>query len=176
MSSDDKQNDWSQDPSLSGIDFARLQALQQMASQSRGKSQAEMMPFLLSLMQGNQGGAQFSASEADLIISAIKAGLYLGNPTKDMLSNLDIYSENLGLAYQIADDILDEIGDPKELGKAIGSDKKQHKNTYTSLNGLEAAFARLEHLTDDALEAIAPYYDNAEFFRDLALQLKTRRN
>ena len=71
MSSDDKQNDWSQDPSLSGIDFARLQALQQMASQSRGKSQAEMMPFLLSLMQG---GAQFSASEADLIISAIKAG------------------------------------------------------------------------------------------------------
>ena len=111
-----------------------------------------------------------------LIISAIKAGLYLGNPTKDMLSNLDIYSENLGLAYQIADDILDEIGDPKELGKAIGSDKKQHKNTYTSLNGLEAAFTRLEHLTDDALEAIAPYYDNAEFFRDLALQLKTRRN
>ena len=111
-----------------------------------------------------------------LIISAIKAGLYLGNPTKDMLSNVDIYSVNLGLAYQIADDILDEIGDPKELGKAIGSDKKQHKNTYTSLNGLEAAFARLEHLTDDALEAIAPYYDNAEFFRDLALQLKTRRN
>ena len=111
-----------------------------------------------------------------LIIAAIKAGLYLGNPSKDMLSNLDIYSENLGLAYQIADDILDEIGDPKELGKSIGSDKKQHKNTYTSLNGLDAAFARLEHLTDDALEAIAPYYDNAEFFRDLALQLKTRRN
>ena len=108
-----------------------------------------------------------------LIIAAIKAGLYLGNPSKDMLSNLDIYSENLGLAYQIADDILDEIGDPKELGKSIGSDKKQHKNTYTSLN---AAFARLKQLTDDALEAIAPYYDNAEFFRDLALQLKTRRN
>ena len=111
-----------------------------------------------------------------LIIAAIKAGLYLGNPCKDMLSNLDIYSENLGLAYQIADDILDEIGDPKELGKSIGSDKKQHKNTYTSLNGLDAAFARLKQLTDDALEAIAPYYDNAEFFRDLALQLKTRRN
>ena len=111
-----------------------------------------------------------------LIIAAIKAGLYLGNPSKDMLSNLDIYSENLGLAYQIADDILDEIGDPKELGKSIGSDKKQHKNTYTSLNGLDAAFARLTQLTDDALEAIAPYYDNAEFFRDLALQLKTRRN
>ena len=42
-----------------------------------------------------------------LIIAAIKAGLYLGSPSKDMLSNLDIYSENIGLAYQIADDILD---------------------------------------------------------------------
>lgn len=74
MSSDHKQNDWLNDPSLSGIDFARLQALQQMAAKSRGKSQAEMMPFLLSLMQGQQGCAPFSASEADLIISAVKAG------------------------------------------------------------------------------------------------------
>lgn len=65
MSSDDKQNDWSQDPSLSGIDFARLQALQQMASQSRGKSQAEMMPFLFSLEQGNQGAHSFPPPEAD---------------------------------------------------------------------------------------------------------------
>ena len=74
MTSDSDKKDWSKDPSLSGIDSERLQALQEMAAQSRGKSQAEMMPFLLSLMQGNQGGAQFSASEADLIISAIKAG------------------------------------------------------------------------------------------------------
>ena len=44
MSSDDKQNDWSQDPSLSGIDFARLQALQQMASQSRGKDAVSSLP------------------------------------------------------------------------------------------------------------------------------------
>ena len=57
MSSDDKQNDWSQDPSLSGIDFARLQALQQMASQSRGKSQAEMMPFLRLPDAGKSGTA-----------------------------------------------------------------------------------------------------------------------
>ena len=75
MSSDPKQKDWSHDPSLSGIDAARLQALQTLAEQSRGKSQSEMMPFLLSLMQENrQGGAQFSSSEAELIISAIKAG------------------------------------------------------------------------------------------------------
>ena len=110
-----------------------------------------------------------------LIRSSIKAGLYLGNPTSYMLDNLDHYAEHLGLAYQIADDILDEVGDPSELGKATGSDKKKDKNTYTSINGLEAAYKRLDQLTDSAVEAIAPYYDNAEFFRDLVLQLKRRK-
>lgn len=110
-----------------------------------------------------------------LIRSSIKAGLYLGNPTSYMLENLDHYAENLGLAYQIADDILDEVGDPSELGKATGSDKKKDKNTYTSINGLEAAYKRLDQLTDSAVDAIAPYYDNAEFFRDLVLQLKRRK-
>ena len=111
-----------------------------------------------------------------LIKSAIKAGLYLGNPTREMLSQLDIYAENLGLAYQIADDILDVIGNPDELGKATGSDKKKNKTTYTSINGLEAAQERLQQLTENAVEAIADYYDNAEFFRDLVLELKDRRN
>ena len=111
-----------------------------------------------------------------LIKSAIKAGLYLGNPTREMLSQLDIYAENLGLAYQIADDILDVIGNPDELGKATGSDKKKNKTTYTSINGLEAAQDRLAQLTENAVEAIADYYDNAEFFRDLVLELKDRRN
>ena len=113
---------------------------------------------------------------AALIKSAIKAGLYLGNPSSDMLSQLDKYAENLGLAYQIADDILDVIGNPEELGKETGSDKKKNKTTYTSINGLEAAQDRLEQLTENAVEAIADYYDNAEFFRDLVLDLKDRRN
>lgn len=110
-----------------------------------------------------------------LIRSSIKAGLYLGNPTSYMLDNLDHYAENLGLAYQIADDILDIVGNPEELGKATGSDEKKQKNTYTSINGLEAAYKRLDELTDSAVEAIAPYYDNAEFFRNLVLQLKRRK-
>ena len=110
-----------------------------------------------------------------LIRSAIKAGLYLGNPTSYMIDNLDHYAENLGLAYQIADDILDVVGSTEELGKQTGSDEKKHKNTYTSINGLDAAYKRLDELTDSAVAAIAPYYDNAEFFRDLVLQLKRRK-
>ena len=59
---------------------------------------------------------------------------------------------------------------------STGTDKKKNKTTYTSINGLEAAQDRLEQLTENAVEAIADYYDNAEFFRDLVLELKDRRN
>jgi len=110
-----------------------------------------------------------------LIKSAVRAGLYLGNPTGKMLSDLDRYAENLGLAYQIADDILDVIGNPDELGKATGSDEKKHKNTYTSINGMEASLKRLSELTANAVKALEPYYDNAEFFRDLVLELEVRK-
>ena len=110
-----------------------------------------------------------------LLKSSVIAGLFLGNPTKDMINRLGTYSENLGLAYQIADDILDVVGTAEELGKAAGVDEKMHKNTYISINGLDAAYKRLEELTNKSLEAIDPYYDNAEFFRNIALKLKNRR-
>lgn len=121
---------------------------------------------MLEYIHLNKTGALFKA--------AIKAGLYLGNPTEDMISNFEKYSESLGLAYQIADDILDVIGNPEELGKAIGSDVKKNKNTYTSINGLDAAYARLEELTNEAVKSIEKYYDNAEFFKNLVLNLAKR--
>ena len=110
-----------------------------------------------------------------LIKAAVRAGLFLGRPDSDMVRNMDRYAENLGLAFQIADDILDVIGNPEELGKATGSDEKKHKNTYTSINGLEASQKRLAQLTANAVDAIEPYYDNAEFFRDLVLELANRK-
>ena len=110
-----------------------------------------------------------------LIKSAVRAGLYLGKPTGQMITDLDKFSENLGLAYQIADDILDVVGNPEELGKATGSDQKKHTNTYTSINGMEASVNRLKELTDNAVDALAPYYDNAEFFRNLVLKLADRK-
>ena len=111
---------------------------------------------------------------AALIKASIKAGLYLGNCTNKMINDMSKYADNLGLAYQIADDILDVVGDTKELGKTIGSDQKKNKNTYISIKGLDAARERLKELTDNAVKAIADYYDNAEFFRDLVLELAKR--
>ena len=122
---------------------------------------------MLEYIHLNKTGALFKA--------AIKAGLYLGNPDAEMIDDMQKYAEYLGLAYQIADDILDVVGDPQEMGKAMGSDVKKHKNTYPSINGLDAAYARLKEVTDKAVEAIADYYDNAEFFRDLVLKLAQRK-
>ena len=91
-----------------------------------------------------------------------------------MINDMSKYADNLGLAYQIADDILDVVGNPEELGKATGSDEKKHKNTYISINGVVAAHQRLQELTSEAVNAIADYYDNAEFFKDLVLKLANR--
>ena len=111
---------------------------------------------------------------AALIVAAIRAGLYLGGADADMMKNMTVYAENLGLAYQIADDILDVRGNTEEMGKTAGKDAASEKITYVALNGMEAYEAKLQELTMNAVSAIEEYYDNAEFFRDLVLKLENR--
>lgn len=111
---------------------------------------------------------------AALIVAAIRAGLYLGGADADMMKNMTVYAENLGLAYQIADDILDVRGNTEEMGKTAGKDAASEKITYVALNGMEASEAKLQELTVNAVSAIEEYYDNAEFFRDLVLKLENR--
>ncbi len=76
-------------------------------------------------------GALFEAS--------IISGAILADANDEELAALREFSAEIGLAFQIADDILDIIGDEKKLGKPIGSDEKNHKTTYASLFGLERA-------------------------------------
>ncbi len=111
---------------------------------------------------------------AELIKSAICAGAYIGGADNEMIENLNSYAEQIGLAFQITDDILDVSGSEEETGKKVGQDIKHNKATYPSVYGLEESYERLEELTDGALEAISSYYDNAEFFIDLAKDLKER--
>lgn len=109
-----------------------------------------------------------------LLVASIRAGLYIGGADEEMMKKMTIYAENLGLAYQIADDILDVIGSEEEMGKKAGADAQNEKVTYVSLNGMDASKAKLKELTQTAVDAIADYYDNAEFFRNLVLKLETR--
>ena len=109
-----------------------------------------------------------------LITAAIKAGLFLGGADSEMLLKMNNYAENVGLAFQIADDILDVAGNEEEMGKKTSEDEKKKKLTFVSLHGVEASREKLHKLTEKAVEAIADYYDNAEFFRDLALRMEIR--
>ena len=88
---------------------------------------------------------------------------------------LQIYGDALGLAFQIADDILDVEGDAALMGKAVGKDAAAGKATFVSLLGLDAAKARAASLIDEACDALAPYGDDAETLRAAARFVVARR-
>ena len=111
---------------------------------------------------------------ADMIIGAVRAGARLGSCTDEELENLTIYAENLGLAFQVCDDILDVEGDQELLGKETGHDEANSKATYPALYGLDESKKKLRELTDAAKDALAAYYDNAELFVSLAETLASR--
>lgn len=111
---------------------------------------------------------------AALIVASVKAGALLGGADKKMLNDLTVYAENLGLAFQVADDILDVMGDESEMGKKSGQDKVKNKLTYPEQYGLDKSKEYLVSLTMTAKEALADYYDNAEFFTVLAQKLSKR--
>jgi len=111
---------------------------------------------------------------AALIMASVRAGAHLGGADEEMMESLTNYAENLGLAFQIVDDILDVIGDEATLGKKTGVDLENNKSTYPALYGLEASQSRLAELTQNAVDALADYYDNAEFFTQLVKDLAVR--
>lgn len=111
---------------------------------------------------------------AAMIVATIRAGAYLGGADNYMLEDLTTYAEDLGLAFQIVDDILDVVGDEKLMGKKKGMDAERGKMTYPGLYGLEASYQRVASLTEHALQTMEKYYDNAEFFNNLVQELAAR--
>ena len=111
---------------------------------------------------------------AALIVAAVRAGAYRGGADSEMLDDLTVYAENLGLAFQICDDILDVEGEEAEMGKKSGMDSINKKATYPSIYGIEKSKERLDTLTETAIDALKKYYDNAEVFTKLAKTLAVR--
>lgn len=102
-----------------------------------------------------------------LIRMAVESPAILAGVSVDVLKNLSSYGDAIGLAFQIADDILDIEGG-KELGKDIGSDMAKGKSTYPSLMGLENAKKEAKNVLENALEALSSFGDKAAPLKQIA--------
>lgn len=112
---------------------------------------------------------------ADLITAPVRAGLMLAGADEAMLESFTVYARDIGVAFQILDDILDIEGDQALLGKTLGKDAEQGKCNYASVHGLDAAKEELHRLTSEAKESISSYGPEADFFADLADSLEIRK-
>ena len=110
----------------------------------------------------------------ELIRCACQLGCIAAGADDKKLEAARVYAENLGIAFQIVDDILDVTSDEATLGKPIGSDAENCKNTYVSLLGLEEAQRIAAKLTDKAIDALKIFGDEAEFLISLSERLLSR--
>ncbi len=112
---------------------------------------------------------------ADLIAAAITAGGILGGGTEEQIRSLKIFGQNIGLAFQVIDDILDIEGKTVDLGKPAGSDQAKGKATYPSVVGMSRAKETAADLVNEAHLALEPFGSEAEPLRVIAGYLLTRK-
>ena len=110
-----------------------------------------------------------------LIEVSLTCGAELADVNPDQLELLGSYARNIGLAFQVTDDILNVEGDPAIMGKAAGTDKLRQKSTYPSLLGLEESKAFAGKLVDDALHALGSFDQKAEPLRAIAAYIIDRK-
>ncbi len=111
-----------------------------------------------------------------LIKASVVAGALLGGADEKQLAAIRRYGEAAGLAFQIADDILDIEGTTEEIGKDAGSDEARGKATYPAVMGLAAAKQEAQAMMDEAMLALEPLGSAAEPLRAIARYIVERKN
>ena len=117
-------------------------------------------------MHGLKTGAMISA--------AVASGAVMGGASTSEVERLDVFAQKIGLAFQVVDDILNVLGTPERLGKAVGTDMARRKNTYPALLGLEAAQQFARDLVNGALQALTLFDNKADPLRALARYIVER--
>ncbi|MBU5614880.1 polyprenyl synthetase family protein [Geomonas azotofigens] len=166
---------------VGGDPAARLRVIQEIAvaSGSRGMVGGQVVDMesegrhdvdiaTLSYIHTHKTGA--------LIRASVRCGAILGAASEEQFKSLTRYADAIGLAFQIADDILDVEGTTEELGKDAGSDQARGKATYPALMGLEASKARAQELVEIALDALASFDERAEPLRAIASYIVKRKS
>jgi geranylgeranyl diphosphate synthase type II len=116
-----------------------------------------------------------SAKTGAFIRAALRSGTILTPADPNDLTRITTYGEKIGLAFQIADDLLDVLGTQAELGKTIGKDEQQHKATYPALHGIDASKRIASRLVEEACEALEPYGPRAAILKGIAHYIIGRR-
>ena len=111
---------------------------------------------------------------AALIQSAMMIGAILAGASKEEVERIEKCAYNIGIAFQIQDDILDVTGSLTTLGKQTGSDEKNKKTTYVTLKGMEQAVEDVRALSAEAIEILSSFKERNEFLEGLVKRLITR--
>ena len=111
---------------------------------------------------------------ADLFKLALRTGAIIANATDEQINEITEFGQILGVAFQIADDILDEISTFEEMGKTLGKDKNAGKLTYTSLYGLDESKNKLSCLLDNCYDIIRKFDIKSEVFVEIISGIKKR--
>jgi geranylgeranyl diphosphate synthase type II len=111
-----------------------------------------------------------------MILAAIRVGAKLGGAKGDTLQALTAYGERIGLAFQIADDILNVEGNPDVLGKNTGTDATRRKATYPGVLGLQESKCRGAELVEGAVEALSRFGPEADPLRGIARFIVAREH
>ncbi|MEJ2197915.1 MAG: polyprenyl synthetase family protein [Desulfuromonadales bacterium] len=109
-----------------------------------------------------------------LILASVQVGALLGGANDSQVAAIKRFGGAAGLAFQIADDILDVVGDQQHLGKNVGSDQARGKATYPAQLGLDEARQRADELCGIAISALAPLGQSAEILQELARYIVNR--
>lgn len=119
-----------------------------------------LSPEMLNYIHNHKTGA--------LIKAALRGGALIGGASDKELELITHYGEFLGLAFQITDDILDEVGHEEQLGKAVGADQIQSKQTYPRLYGLDKSKELAEECVKECLAVLEEFSEKAWVLRALA--------
>jgi geranylgeranyl diphosphate synthase type II len=110
-----------------------------------------------------------------LIEASLLCGALLADARKRQMEALRTYARSIGLAFQVTDDILNVEGNPKLMGKAVGTDELREKSTYPALLGIETSRQFAKNLVDEALQALEVFDKEADPLRALATYIIDRK-
>lgn len=111
-----------------------------------------------------------------LIEGSMMIGAILAGASKEEIKTVARVAADVGLAFQIQDDILDVVSTNQELGKPTGSDERNHKTTYVTVQGLEKAKTDVAAISERAIRTLASLPQKNDFLEELIGALVTRRN